>query len=195
MQRTKICAHCGKPFEQGGRQKHNFLRAKYCGRVCYCASKKFTQEQALAAYWSKVDKGEHCWLWTAATNDDGYGHFRSTEGKYVNAHRFSYQLHKGAIPAGLTVMHSCDKRHCVNPDHLSLGTHAQNMADCKAKGRSTWGEKNKRNKLTASQVREIREAYSIKGRVSNTKELAAIYNVAVGTITNITSGRTWSQLK
>lgn len=67
-----------------------------------------------------------CWLWTGTMNDHGYGLIYVGMGKEVRAHRFSYELHKGPIPADLELDHLCRVRSCVNPDHLEPVTHAEN---------------------------------------------------------------------
>jgi hypothetical protein len=85
-------------------------------------------------FWPRVQKTSTCWLWTGNTSK-GYGSIEA-EGKPVGVHRFSYQLATGKVPV-LDVLHSCDNPRCVNPDHLTEGTHQQNMADRNAKGRGT----------------------------------------------------------
>lgn len=76
-----------------------------------------------------------CWLWTAcAETGAGYGMFAGFPGD-KRTHRISYRLHHGEIPPGLLVCHRCDVRTCVNPEHLFLGTHKDNMQDCSRKGR------------------------------------------------------------
>lgn len=82
----------------------------------------------------KVLKTDGCWIWKAATRTTGYGVF-SYKGKPVTASRVSYILYKGEITDGLHVLHTCDNRLCVNPDHLFLGTNKDNVEDRKSKGR------------------------------------------------------------
>lgn len=91
------------------------------------AAKGFPPRPIAERFWEKVDKSGDCWLWTAAVGLDGYGVFGLGRGKLVRAHRLSYQLSVGEIPEGLFVLHKCNVRLCVRPDHLMAGTHYENM--------------------------------------------------------------------
>ncbi len=110
----------------------------------------------MKTFWDKIDKSEDCWLWMGSKSK-GYGRIW-VEGKQTGAHQYSYMLHHGPIPAGLCVCHSCDTRDCVNPDHLFLGTHKDNMDDMRRKGRGHWhsGEAHQGSRLTDEDVRWIR---------------------------------------
>lgn len=94
----------------------------------------------IARFRKKIQKTDTCWLWTGTKERNGYGQVythRRLDGRKVRhyAHRVAYAITHGFVPAHLEVMHRCDVPGCVNPDHLTLGTHADNMADSAAKKR------------------------------------------------------------
>ena len=107
-----------------------------------------------------------------------------------NAARVAYEEHRGDI-GGLLVCHKCDTPLCVNPDHLFLGTHADNKADCCAKGRQAFnnGEKNGTARLTEGQVAEIRSLYAHGG--IGTEAIGPMYGVSGRQIRNIVRRRQW----
>ena len=113
-------------------------------------------------FWRLAEIVGGCWPWRGTINANGYGQFRiGRRGPVLSAHRVSWELHNGPIPSGKIIMHSCDHPWCVNPDHLSVGTQKDNMADCAAKGRIAKHRRPQRPhtrvyKLTDDQVREIR---------------------------------------
>lgn len=86
-------------------------------------------------FWAKVDKSTDCWEWMGNIKEDsGYGSIKN--GNTMDyAHRVSWTLHFGTIPKGLCVLHKCDNRRCVNPNHLFLGTYKDNVQDMIKKGR------------------------------------------------------------
>lgn len=142
--------------------------------------------------WVSPEPNSGCWLWTGTANNHGYGKLQHN-GKLSYAHRVSYLLHIGPISDGLCVLHKCDVPSCCNPDHLWLGTKADNTRDKVAKRRQHdgVGENNGRAKLTAKQVKEIR---SKLGSGQTRASIAAEYGVKPTTVSGIQRGETWKSV-
>lgn len=137
-------------------------------------------------FWNYVQKTDTCWLWTGATRNFGYGVINAggDGGAALVAHRVSWEIHNGPIPAGMVVCHKCDNPPCVRPDHLFLGTVADNNADMRQKGRASGGvrdrERHSQTKLTYAQIAEIQATF-IPGKTTY-REFAERYGVAGSTI-------------
>lgn len=150
----------------------------------------------------RVDKKTGCWNWLKP-NSIGYGQFK-INGRNIGAHRVSWIIHNGDIPEGLNVLHKCDNRRCVNPDHLFIGTQQDNVDDMIEKGRKNYfcnppimsGENNPRARLNFKQVKEIRKLY--KERVSSgkgsIKKIADRFNISYTTAHSIITRKTWKGL-
>ncbi len=158
---------------------------------------QYTPKQ-IARFWSKADKtssAHGCWLWTGCSrNRDGYGGV-NLNGIHHLAHRIAYIIARGPIPDGTEVCHNCpggDDPRCVNPAHLFLGTHQDNMTDRDRKGRrQAVGAKNGSTKLTEAQVREI---YRRNHAGENCAALAREFGVYRTVTWAIATGKTWQHL-
>lgn len=125
-------------------------------------------------FWSHVDKSGDCWEWTISLTNKGYGQFQTGHG-IVNAHRMAWHFTHGEIPIGQCVLHRCDNRKCARPDHLFLGTIADNNADMRAKGRQR-GNCSRRGEteIATEAISAIRE---LAGKVSQ-REIARLTGIS-----------------
>lgn len=177
-------------------------------------------EKDKTRFWKKVKiseinfyNNEPCWEWQKGKHVKGYGVF-SLNRKPVRAHRVSWILENGEIDGEMEVCHKCDNTSCVNPKHLFLGTHKENMADMKFKGRQgersecwkgllLWvklnpdkvkkGEDKKNSKLTVEEIVEIRRLYKNDGLTQ--EEISKIYPVSRRHIGKIVKGEVWKHVK
>jgi hypothetical protein len=139
-------------------------------------------------FWAKVKKSDDCWEWTAKRNNKGYGLFRTKPKHtwtFTTASRIAYELTYGPIPKGKWVLHTCDNRGCVRPDHLFLGTHSDNMRDMRNKGRGGT------QILVSSDVIKIRR---LRAKGIPRAIVATQFGVSIATVKNITMGKTWKHI-
>ena len=160
-------------------------------------------------FWTKVQKsGENdCWIWKAATDKDGYGKFK-IKTTTTRANRVAYELAKGPIEDSLIILHSCDNPPCVNPNHLSIGTKADNHQDMVNKGRKKYffgdengarkhperlrrGEDHAMAKLNWEQVEHIRESVRLKRFTQ--RQLAEKYKISPATVCLIIKNKIWAK--
>lgn len=158
-----------------------------------CEDLRISVLEARAALADHSDWIGDCLVWTKDRDSRGYGQLiiRDRSGRRrFSAHRLSYLLNNGPIPVGLCVMHICDNRPCINPNHLVAGSHAANMQDVKRKGRSMSGAASPRAKLTEEEAKMIREL----GRVGNHHHhIAARFGVSRSTVTKIINGTAYRE--
>lgn len=139
-----------------------------------------------------TNKTPTCWLWTACTDRGGYGRIRH-KGVTQLAHRMAWEITFGPIPNYLCVLHKCDVRTCVRPDHLFLGTLRMNVADMVSKDRiaHTKGSRAGNAKLTEDQVLDIRARFFYGESIKDIAKSMAMTDVA---IRNITNRNTWNHI-
>lgn len=171
---TILCPHCKKLFVQMNRQIRGTLKERVMGHVF------------------KAPNG--CWLWVGGHSGRGYPRIDVNQ-KSEYAHRVSWMVHKGPIPEGMQVLHNCptgDNPMCVNPDHLFLGSHTENMRDMAQKGRRrSFGIKCRTSRLTEIQVLEIRSRWP--GDLTE-KELGLEYGITQVHVSSIVLGYCWKHL-
>lgn len=150
---------------------------------------------------ARAEKFGDCWLWRGAQKRNGYGRI-SWGGKHWHVHRVSWIVHNGPIPRGLCVLHKCDVRHCINPDHLFLGTYRDNALDMYAKGRGgirnlPRGSANHAAKLTEEDAREILAMKPLCRQYGQGQhlKLAKQYGVSFKHIYRIWKGQVWAHLQ
>jgi hypothetical protein len=151
---------------------------------CYVLAGRLCLEGKMSdadRFWSKVEKTDGCWLWTAFKNPKGYGQLTYHQRRYL-AHRFAWKITFGPVPVGAEVLHHCDNPACVRPDHLFIGCHADNMHDMVQKERSARGERHSQSKLTENDVRQIRSEHAIGATYRSLAEKYGVKPNAIGSV-------------
>ena len=146
-----------------------------------------------ARFVSKLDKTSSpkgCWIWIAGTSGNGYGGFKIDD-KMFRSHRVAFEMWKGRIPDGQLVRHKCDDPLCCNPEHLELGTTADNVNDRQERNRQSKGGDRYNSKLTEDDVREIRML--LRTGITGV-EIARRFGVSQDAISKIKSGRNWKHI-
>jgi hypothetical protein len=176
--------------KQGKNGQHIELRDETTGRMVARDPKERFMDKV------KVDEETGCWVWQSTIMPNGYGYFWFQHPNYPgkmshNAHRASWLLFKGdTLPP--VVMHICDNKPCVNPNHLRGGTTQDNVTDRVSKGRGANGEKNGSSKLQDAQVLAIRTKYDT-GEFTH-RELALQFGVSTALISSIINKKSWKHL-
>jgi hypothetical protein len=201
MPLPKKCELCGNIY-QCRNDKINYSR--FCSRHCtnvnaglvsrdkrHNAWRQETKKQSLLKMQKHFEtyfkKSYDCWLWMPRNGKKitEYGCF-TFRGKHYKSNRASWLIYRGTIPVGMYVLHKCDVRNCVNPEHLFLGTHADNMKDMGIKCRTRGNRR-----LNVEQVNEIRKELD---RGVTTVRLAQDYNVSPTCIWHIKHNKTWRSM-
>jgi hypothetical protein len=168
---------------------------------------------AALRFWEKVNPDDDCWIWTGSRDRKGYGSFRGADGQTILAHRMAWLLEYGQIADELCVLHACDAPSCVRPDHLFLGTVAENNRDMAAKGRHATrtslehlrrganhprrlhpetvlrGERHPMARLTALDVEAMRREHE-SGKSG--AEIGRRYGVSPGHARKVVKGEAWA---
>lgn len=195
---VKCCDHCGADFEKRPKDTYaQWEKRKYCSNKCSAVvngrKARISPAEAFKKY---AVKSDGCWSWVGTVDQHGYGQISNGRNKSrLKAHRVSYELHKGPIPKGLHVCHSCDNPNCVNPDHLWVGSAKDNARDRAAKGRSgprhVAGEKNPAAIIRADMVPLIRLS-SMHGIPQ--PAIAAACGVSRAAISKIVNQKNWKDV-
>lgn len=178
-----VCAICGKHYL---RQQRNDRKSLYCSISCKAAGLSTTGERVTPAnfvnHCERLPGADACWLWRGALNRHGYGR-AVIDGVVWLAHRYAYLLDTGKSPGDLKVCHRCDTPACIRPQHLFLGTQADNVSDMIRKGRARHA-----TRLSPEQVIAIRADTRAQRRI------AADYHIDQSTVSDIKNFRNWRTL-
>lgn len=184
----RSCKQCGEVF----RTWPNRIRrgeGLFCSLSCCSKSKAVPPE---TRFWRHVTKGDSCWIWVGNLDRGGYGRL-NIHGKFILAHRLSWELHNGPIPAGLLCLHKCDNPPCCKPEHLYLGTDKDNTRDKMARNRqgAPRGSNQPMAKLKEDDIPTIRRMI---GEGIPCTQIARLYGVSNRPIYTIKHGTGWTHV-
>jgi hypothetical protein len=141
----------------------------------------------------KLNNVNGCWEWSGSVTTVGYGQIKIPKARrQMPAHRLSYLIHRGQIPQGQYVLHKCDNRICVNPDHLFVGTMLDNSHDMVRKNRHCFGERQGAHKLSEADARKILEL--IKSGMKQVR-IAQMMGIGPMQVSRIKHGLRWAHLQ
>lgn len=184
----RVCEHCRTPF-LAYRTFVNKGRARFCTIQCVGKAEASKRRERL---FEKIEKTDGCWFWTGRLDEHGYGVVTLSSPKRTGrVHRMIWEMERGPIPEGLSLLHACDTPRCVNPGHLSIGTQRDNMADAKRKGRMAVGAQHGGARLSDADVLQIR-ALGSSGRYHY--DIAKDFGVSKGQISHIIAGKGWRHI-
>ena len=187
----KVRTECSFPGCGRGHKAHGLCNGHYnqyrMGRELVPLQSRVVGTTA-ERFWHYVRQEGSCWEWVGGKYPNGYGRL-NVDGNMEYAHRVSYRIHKGEIPEGLEIRHQCHNRKCVNPDHLLVGTHTENMQDSVRDKKTAWGAAHGSVKLSADQVVDILDDERSQ------RVIAEEYGISQPTVSNIKTRRTWGHLE
>jgi hypothetical protein len=184
---------CGQPTDRARltRRDRGYVRGQFLRyRKAHRPSGAMDEVARRERFWSRVRKTDTCWYWTGHRDHHGYGRMRIA-GRQYGTHRLSWQWATGRDPGPLCVMHACDTPTCVRPEHLRLGTMADNQGDSARKGRMARGERHPASKLNETAVQRIR----LQAAIISHSTLARQLGVSRRAVRAILQGRTWAWLR
>ena len=178
MTRRRICQFpgCGRDHAAKGLCPGHYYQRHVAGKDLTPIRRNTVQDRL----WRRVDKTGNCWLWTGGKTTAGYGICKINRVRWY-VHRLSWTVCRGTIPDGMFVCHHCDTPACVNPDHLFLGTQADNMGDSAKKGRTA-------RKLDNDAVLDIRRRLAAGEKH---RDIARVHGVCSRTVWHILHGKTY----
>lgn len=182
------CLNCKKGF---------FRRGKYyrfCSPKCYrIVQRRLFSESCESRFWKKVTikSDNECWSWNGSRCANNYGHL-TIQHKTWKAYRYSWMIKNGPIPKRMNICHSCNNPPCVNPSHLYLATHKQNMADASRDFLFVHGINHSHARLNPESVREIRK---LRDQGVSIPKLCRQFNMSAGAIWAASKRLSWKSVK